>query len=330
MPRRDIRDRLRAGDVLLMDGATGSEINRRGVDLSKGATSEELGAWSATANIDAPDVVRAVHEDYLRLGADVIISNNFWTNPFKLSFVGLADRWQELAQAAAEIAIAARDAVNPEAYVFGGIAPGIRSEGEARIAAAVGNNRSTLEVRPQAELYRELADHARLLADAGVDVILIEHLGAIVDIVTALDAVADVDLPIVIAPRQVTPEGTLKFGESFADMIAAIGERRVDAILLMCSRPEAISASLPLLRAAYDGPIGGYANIGYKRNPKYGQPGELWHIIDQDTYPPDRYAEFGREWKQLGAQIIGGCCAVGPEHIAAIAPIVKGEAVPSR
>src|SRR5262245_10951863 len=76
MPTRSIVDRLRAGDVLLMDGATGSELHRRGVNVSQGAEPGKLGAWSATANVDAPDLVVQVHEDYLRCGADIIISNN--------------------------------------------------------------------------------------------------------------------------------------------------------------------------------------------------------------------------------------------------------------
>ena len=80
MPEREITDRLAAGETLLLDGGTGSELQRRGADVLKGAT-ERLEAWSATANIEFADVVRQVHQDYLRVGADVIISNNFWTIP---------------------------------------------------------------------------------------------------------------------------------------------------------------------------------------------------------------------------------------------------------
>ena len=74
MPSRGILDRLSAGETLLMDGATGSELQRRGVDVSKGATKGNLGVWSATANLDAPDMVRAVHEGYFSVGADMIDS----------------------------------------------------------------------------------------------------------------------------------------------------------------------------------------------------------------------------------------------------------------
>ncbi len=79
MPSRDVVERLAGGEILIHDGATGSELQRRGVDVNRGATSEELGVWSATANLEAPEVVQAVHEDYLRAGADIITSNNFYT-----------------------------------------------------------------------------------------------------------------------------------------------------------------------------------------------------------------------------------------------------------
>ena len=80
MPSKTITQRLNDGETLLMDGGTGSELQRRGVNVLKDATSE-LKAWSATSNIDNPDVVQQVHQDYFRVGADIIISNNFWTTP---------------------------------------------------------------------------------------------------------------------------------------------------------------------------------------------------------------------------------------------------------
>ena len=121
MPTRNIVERLKAGEMLLMDGGTGSELQRRGVDVLKGAT-DALKAWSATSNIDNADVVQQVHQDYLRVGADIIISNNFWTTPSAMERIGMRDRWQDYAAAAADNAVRARDAGNSDAYVAGGIA----------------------------------------------------------------------------------------------------------------------------------------------------------------------------------------------------------------
>jgi homocysteine S-methyltransferase len=301
VPSRSIRERLQAGDILLLDGATGSELGRRGVNVSKGSTKEKLGPWSATANVDAPNLVRQVHEDYLRLGVDVITSNSFWTNRPRLGMIGLADQWEEYTRAAGEIAVQARDAVNPDAYVAGGIAP----PGDG-------------------DLHAEFVDLSRVLAGVGADLMLAEYVGTIADCVTAVDACATSGLPVFLGVRHITPEGKMQYGESLEELGRALQGHTVDAVLLMCSKPEAISAGLPILRRAFAGPIGGYANIGYAKNPEFGsQRGMQWHTIDQDTYYPERYAGFARDWLDLGAQVVGGCCATGPEHIAAVAPVVR-------
>lgn len=123
----------------------------------------------------------------------------------------------------------------------------------------------------------------------------------------------------------------MESGETMNDLVAALRERglRVDALLLMCSPPAAISATLPKLRAAFDGPVGAYANIGYKRAittsaPVY--PETQYHGIDIGENTPERYAEYGRDWRTMGAQIIGGCCGTTPAHIAVLAPVVKNDA----
>src|SRR5437870_12469143 len=85
LSRVDIRERLVTGKPMVLDGAMGSELQRRGVWVSHGATADKLGAWSATAMRDAPGVVRQVHEDYFKAGADIATTNSFWTNSVKLS-----------------------------------------------------------------------------------------------------------------------------------------------------------------------------------------------------------------------------------------------------
>ena len=107
-----------------MDGATGSELQRRGVYLSYGVSSPGvLGSWSATAMRDAPGTVRAVHEDYLRIRCDIITTNSFWTNTVKLGLVGLADHAETYTRLAGDIAVEARDRLQPAAWVAGGMAP---------------------------------------------------------------------------------------------------------------------------------------------------------------------------------------------------------------
>ena len=323
--RRNIVDRLKAGEVLLMDGGTGSELQRRGVDVLKGAT-DRLKAWSATSNIEDAEVVQQVHQDYLRVGADIIISNNFWTTPSAMDRIGLGDRWKDYAGAAADNAIKARDAGNPEAYVAGGMAaPTLHARAES--------DASDVEQMGADAFREEYVEHAQLLTDAGADVILAEYIGYIEDCVAAVDACAESGSPVFLGVRHLQPDGTMQFDESLVDLAAALKGHPVDAVLIMCSNPEAASAGLPILRDAYDGPIGIYPNIGYNpTGPLVNRP-QLTNqlrsagpdILQTGLYPPARLAELAGEWKEAGAQIIGGCCATGPEHIMAMRPVVKGD-----
>src|SRR5262245_1651984 len=177
MPTRSILDRLGSGEVLVMDGGTGSELHRRGVNISKGATVDKrptappkyasiqvpgvnyrsvtgVGVWSAPANVEVPDVVRQVHEDYLKAGAEILITNTFFTTRAKLAEIGEEDRWQEYVRAAVKLAKEARDKVNPGAYLAGGFAPPF-----------TGN------------LQEELEAVAGELAAVGVDFLLPEYFG---------------------------------------------------------------------------------------------------------------------------------------------------------
>ncbi len=298
--RENIMTLLGGGRLLLMDGGTGSELQRRGVNVARGSGPPgDIGPWSARALGEAPDLVRQVHEDYLEAGADIIITNSFWTNPTRLGLDGIGDRWAEYTKLAGEIAVQARDAVNPDAYVAGGIAPS--SPGHPGI-------------------FEELRGQAEILADAGIDVILPEYVGSVEDCAAAVDACSEVGLPLFLGVKHVNTH--LADPEA---LVAGLERRRVDAILPMCSAPEYISDRLPALREAYDGAIGGYANIGYvEATGGTGDPDRPRRAIEWGENTPERYAEYGREWIGMGAQIIGGCCASGPEHIHALRPVVKG------
>ena len=324
MPSKKITDRLAAGETLLLDGGTGSELQRRGADVLKGAT-DRLKAWSATANLEFADVVQQVHQDYLRVGADVIISNNFWTIPSRLADIGLAERWEEYATAGGRNALAARDAGNPEAYVAGGIAP-------PTLQTLAASPSPDVEHMGADAFRKEYADHARLLADVGVDLILAEYVGYIDDCVAAVDACAEAGLPVFLGVRHIDRDGKMQFGESLEDLAAALKGHPVDAVLLMCSNPEAISAGLPILADSFEGTVGGYPNLGYNpTGPLTNRPmltnqvpSEGPDILQTRDYTPSRLADFAGDWRKLGARVIGGCCASGPEHIMAMRPVVKG------
>ena len=318
MPEQNIVQRLAAGDHLLMDGGTGSELQRRGIDVLQGSTAQRLGAWSGPANIDAPEAVSEVHRDYLNAGADIVISNSFWTNRYRLAPIGLGEEWERYARAAGRIAVAARDDLNPGAYVAGGIAtPCI----ESGLPGLDRQPRSDAEILGQTEVEQMFSEVAGVLADEGVGFILTEYIGHVDDAAAAVRGASEAGLPVVLGMRHVTVDGTLQYGRSFDDLAAALTGSGVAAITLMCSQPEEISASLPNLRGAFDGPIGAYSQIGY-------QPiAPLGGLDSEDPLPesendPARLAEFASDWQSMGAQIIGGCCATTPAHIEAMREIL--------
>ena len=315
MPRQSLGDRLRSGEVLLMDGGTGSELQRRGVEVLLGSRGDKLGPWSATANLDAADVVQQVHQDYLRVGADIIISNNFRTTRTRLAPVGLGERWKEYAEAGGRLAVRARDAINPQAYVAGGMAaPGL----------GMLNDRSETDVAIMGEEYgREFAEHSKVLAATGVDVMLPEFVNYIDDCVAAVDACAEAGRPVWLGVPMVTTEGITRNGETMENLAHALRGHPVQAILLMCSRPEAVSATLPRLRQAFDGPIGAYPNVGYNPMAPVGGRVHLGpDLISAQSASPSQLAQYAQEWIEGGAQIVGGCCATGPEHIMAMKVVV--------
>ena len=326
--RRNIVERLNAGERILLDGGTGSELQRRGVGVLHGAAeTRRMSAWSALANIEAAEVVRQVHTDYLRVGADAIISNNFWTGPTRMARVGLGDDWRRVARAAGENAVAARDAANPDAYVLGGIAP-------PAIPADDGQQRSDLVTMGATAFRKEYGDQAQVLADCGVDAILAEYVGWIDEAVAAASACSKTDLPVFLGIRHLQEDGTMQYGERLEDLVAALRDSPVAGIMLMCSPPERISTGLPRLIDAYDGPVGAYPNIGYMPlapvdpdRPTMTNllPSSSGDFLQTAGYYPTRLAGFAQEWREMGARIIGGCCATGPEHVMAMAPVVKEE-----
>jgi homocysteine S-methyltransferase len=244
-----------------------------------------------------------------------VTTNSYNANRGQLARVGLAHRMEDFSRLSVEIARVARDRVRPAAYVAGAIAPTTRFP----------NGWDPARVAPAEELRREWGDQAAVLAAAGADLILIESMSSIVQLRPAVEAAARTGLPVFLG-LHAKPEATTSNGESMAEVVAALRAdgRAVDAILLMCSGPSAISATLPALRAAFAGPIGAYANIGYRRAPvPPAYPERQYHVIEPGENTPARYAEYGREWLGMGAQIVGGCCATTPEHIAALAPVVK-------
>ena len=273
---------------VLLDGALGTELERRGVD-----TASTL--WSAAALDTAPAVVEQIHRDYVAAGADVLVANTFRANPRTLHHPGRLADGPELCRRAVAFARAA-------------------ATERTVVAASVG---------PAADCYRpeltpshaELRDeHVRLatwLRDARPDLLWIETIATVREARAASDAARGARLPFTVS--FITREdGRLLGGESLESAVAAISDHGPLAIGLNCIPPDGATAALQHLRRLTALPIAVYAHIGNVR------PLPGWSYAQRDVTPA-RYAAYAAGWRDLGANIIGGCCGTTPAHVRALA-----------
>jgi S-methylmethionine-dependent homocysteine/selenocysteine methylase len=294
------RERLRGGPPLVLDAAMGSDLDRRGL-------ATRLPLWSAIGLLERPDLVRQIHVDNLRAGADIITTNTFRSTPRTLRKAGLdEDRAAELDALAVRLAREAIEvAGRPDALVAGSIAP--LDECYA----------------PTFDTPREIAldehrAHARGLADAGVDFLLIETMPTIAEAEIALEAAKATGLPVTVgfvcAPLEPGAPVRLMSGEPLAEAARRLARGGPDALFINCAAPEVIAAALPVLREASSLPVGAYANVG--------------QVDDEVGWSPsgnvggEGYADRAGEWLALGARVVGGCCGTHPEHTAALRRLV--------
>jgi S-methylmethionine-dependent homocysteine/selenocysteine methylase len=275
---------------LLLDGAMGTELERRGVP-------SRLPLWSARALIDSPRTVLAVHRENVEAGADVLTTNTFRTQRRTLQKEGMGDRAGELTALAVELARQAGTGAGREVYVLGALAP---LEDCYRPDLAP----------PKAELEREHREQAQTLAQAGVDGLLVETQNSVVELSAAVAAAIETGLPVV-ASMVTDGQGRLLSGEDLGKGAAAIRSTRPDVLSINCVPARLLEGELRrLARVADATPLGAYGNLGPPTDP------QGLHFDDQIT--PVEYAELARSWLDLGARLVGGCCGTTALHTAAL------------
>jgi homocysteine S-methyltransferase len=284
----------RRDDVMLLDGATGTELARREVNV-------ELPLWSARALLDEPEVVEQIHIDYLVNGSDAIITNTFRTHRRSLAKAGMEDRALELTRLAVEIARHARDTVKPEALILGSVAPL--------------EDCYQPELSPSVEECR--AEHAEMithLLDAEVDFVALETMN------TRHEALAAAEMARRLAPgrwiisfcnKTEGPPGVLLNGPPMIDLLPEL--TGAYAVGVNCMTAPSVEAQVKLLRGLLPEKvrIAAYGNIGHP------EPDGEW--VESDAIEPERYADYAESWIAAGATMVGGCCGTTPKTIAAIA-----------
>lgn len=288
--------------IRLLDGGLGQELRRR-------SATPDHPLWSARQMLDEADLVQAVHEDFLRAGAEIITTNTYATTRWRLRKHGEDHRFAQVNRAACAAAIAARDAAAPLALIAGSLGPSRGSYVPERVA-------------PISVIEPEYAELALLLAP-DVDLFLCETMTTADEAFAAARAATSTGRPVWVSfTLEDAGPPRLRSGETIAAAVDRLAELTIDAFLINCTTPEAVTAGLPQLRAATQRPVGAYAN-GFVAIPEdFGDTAFVKDLATRCDLGPDDYAKHAARWIEAGATIIGGCCEVGPAHIARLRTMI--------
>ncbi len=281
---RSFDDLLKSGGTALFDGAMGTRLYGKGVFLHRAF--EE-------ANLREPALVREVHAEYVAAGADILETNTFAGNRFRLSAHGLEGKVEEINAKGAALA---REAAGGRAWVAGSMGPlGVRIEP----FGPVGRD----EAR---EVFRE---QARALAKGGVDLFVIETFTHMPELEEAVRAVREVSPLPVVAQFSVTTGGCTREGVAAGEAAARLVAAGAAVVGVNCSEALAVLEALEAMRAAVDVPLSGQPNAGQPRT-----------VEGRNLYlaSPEYLVAWARRALRVGVRFLGGCCGTTPDHIRAL------------
>ena len=288
---KGFRERLQNNEVVIFDGGVGTYLYEKGIYIN--TCFDEL-------NSTNPDIVSEVHRDYVAAGADVIETNTFGANRFKLAPHGLEPKVFEINLKGAQLAKAA-------------------AGGEVLVAGSVGP--LGVQIEPLGKLsYDEARDafkeQVRGLLEGGVDLIVLETFALIAELDQAVRAVKELNGEIpVMAQVTINDDGNLLSGATLESFVKAMENTGVDTLGLNCSvGPRAMLDALETLKTLTAMPISVQPNAGLPQS-----------IGGRNIYmtSPEYMAEYAKRFIQTGATIVGGCCWTNPEHIRAIRRAVR-------
>lgn len=275
---------------VVCDGATGTMLYSKGIALSR--CYDELNATS-------PHLVKEVHLAYVKAGAEVIETNTFGANKFRLQKFGLGDKVREFNLAGARLA---REVAGDDLYVAGSVGPlGLRLE--------------PLGATSRQEAREAFRDQITVLVEAGVDLIIVETMMDLDEAHQALLAAREVGRFPVVVQMTVQADGSTPSGTLPEDFARALGEWGADLIGVNCSvGPAAVQETLERIAAVTEKKLSAQPNAG------------MPHTVEgRNLYlcSPEYMASYARRFVQTGARLVGGCCGTTPEHIKAIKAAVR-------
>ncbi len=291
-----LMQRLQNGERILIDGATGTEIERRGVPMVENA-------WNGAGVLTHPEVVRQVHEDYIRCGANLVISNTFSTSRHVLRDAGLEGHFEFLNRRAVELAREAR--LNMQQH-------------HVLVAGGITHSSFTGRHPPHHQLRANMEEQAAIMAAAGADLIMLEMMVDVERTRILVAAAQKSGLPVWVGfSCRRDEDGVVRLlgGQTLEEGIRAIQDQDVPLVSIMHTEVAEIEACLDVLEVIWSGPVGVYAHSGRFVAPNW---------IFNDIISPESYAAAAASWLARGVQVIGGCCGIGVEHIALLQDLVAG------
>ena len=287
-----LHEKIAAGETVIIDGATGTELEARGVPMNEDA-------WSGEALLTHPEVVRQIHVDYIAAGAEVIITNTFAAGHQLLARAGLRDEVPAINRKGVEIAQEAREEAGRERVAIAGSM-------SSWIHADTASSEQQI-----ADEFRQQAD---ILASAGVDLIALEMCSHPVYSPLILRAALSTGLPVWLGLScKQDDQGRLVGFESphadFRELVSTLADGGAGVINIMHSTVTDTTAGLSVLREFWEGPTGAYPESGYFIMPN-------WQFVD--IIKPEDLVTIARGWARDGVQILGGCCGLGVPHIEAL------------
>ncbi|MGH2424742.1 MAG: bifunctional homocysteine S-methyltransferase/methylenetetrahydrofolate reductase [bacterium] len=285
---RTFLDRLNQ-DVLLADGAMGTVLYARGVPFDR--CFDEL-------NLSAPDIVRGIHRDYIESGAELIETNTFGANRFKLSTHNLERRLAEINRAGALVARDAVQASGRPVVVAGSMGP-------------IGRPMAPLGAVTPEEVRDAFAEQAAALVEGHADVLILETFTDLAELVEAVRGVRSATKVPLIAQMTFTQEGKTMLGHEPREIVQTLEGLKVDVVGANCSvgSQGILEVMSVMAEAVTTAKLSAMPNAGF---PAYH--GGRYIYFSTPAY----MAEHARQLVALGVRVVGGCCGTTPEHIAAI------------
>jgi len=287
-------ERLKKG-AILCDGAMGTLLYSRGTGFEH--PFDEL-------NLSKPDMVQKVHQDYIRAGAEIIETNTFGGNRFRLGAHGLPGKVREINLKGARIAREAREIEGEPVFVAGSIGP------LGRPLAPIG--KITLK-----QAFEAFQEQAEALLEGGVDLFIIETFSDLIEIKEAIKGVRKVSKLPIIAQMTFSEEGLTLMGHTPFEIAKELEKMEVEVIGVNCSvGPQKVLDAIHQMRKGTSFKLSAQPNAGFPRF----VDGRFIYLSS-----PEYFAEYTRRFLSAGVAVLGGCCGTTPQHIQAMCEVLQEE-----